>query len=90
MLGWRWKSAVVLLGVAQVYAARFTEGVAVTDPTERGDLDADEREMTSADLTGHDAEHGQEPDRPDADEPSQQRHHDAETEEDTASGGAPD
>jgi hypothetical protein len=54
----------------------------MTDPTERGDLDPDEREMTSADLTAHDAEHGQ--------EPSQQSHHDAETEEDTASGGAPD
>jgi hypothetical protein len=91
VLGWRWKSAVVLLGLAQVYAARFREGVAMTDPTERGDLGAGEREMTSADLTAHDAEHGQEPDRTDAEEePSQQRHHDAETDEDTASGGAPD
>jgi hypothetical protein len=67
----------------------------MTDPTERGDLDPDAREMTSADLTAHDAEHGQEPDRPEpggsgAGEPSQQSHHDAETEEDTASGGAPD
>ena len=62
----------------------------MTDPTERGDLDPGEREMTSADLTAHDAEHGQEPDREDDAEPSQQRHHDAETDEDTASGGAPD
>ncbi len=54
---------------------------------QRGDLDAGEREMTSADLTAHDAEHGQ---LPDEHEPSGQEHHDAETEEDTASGGAPD
>ncbi|MFJ3490177.1 hypothetical protein [Leifsonia aquatica] len=54
---------------------------------QRGDLDPGEREMTSADLTAHDAEHGE---LPDGAEPSQQSHHDAETEEDTASGGAPD
>ena len=62
----------------------------MTDPTERGELDPDEREMTTADLTAHDSEHGQEPDRPESGEPSQQSHHDAETDEDTASGGAPD
>ena len=62
----------------------------MTDPTERGDLDPDEREMTSADFTAHDSENGQEPDRPESGEPSQQSHHDAETDEDTASGGAPD
>jgi hypothetical protein len=49
---------------------------------QREDLAPGEREMTSADLTAHDAEHGQ--------EPSQQDHHDAGTEEDTASGGSPD
>ncbi|ERK72148.1 MULTISPECIES: hypothetical protein [Leifsonia] len=54
---------------------------------QRGDLDPGEREMTSADLTAHDGEHGE---LPDGAEPSQQSHHDAETEEDTASGGAPD
>jgi hypothetical protein len=54
---------------------------------QRGDLDPGDREMTSADLTAHDADAGQEPDRP---EPSGQGHHDPETEEDTASGGAPD
>jgi hypothetical protein len=62
----------------------------MTDPSERGDLAPDEREMTSADLTAHDAEHGQEPDVPETGEASGQSHHDPETEEDTASGGAPD
>jgi len=46
--------------------------------------------MTSADFTAHDSENGQEPDRPESGEPSQQSHHDAETDGDTASGGAPD
>lgn len=32
----------------------------MTDPQERGDLAPGEREMTSADLTAHDPEHGQE------------------------------
>ncbi|WP_349865371.1 hypothetical protein [Leifsonia sp. WHRI 6310E] len=54
---------------------------------QRGDLGPGEREMTSADLTAHDGEHGE---LPDGGEPSRQSHHDAETEEDTASGGAPD
>ncbi|WP_314146230.1 hypothetical protein [uncultured Leifsonia sp.] len=67
----------------------------MTDPTERGDLDPGEREMTSADLTAHDPEHGQEPggqepEREGEEEPSLQEHHNAETEADTVSGGAPD
>ncbi|MDN4613569.1 hypothetical protein P5G50_03800 [Leifsonia sp. F6_8S_P_1B] len=32
----------------------------MTDPQQRGDLAPSEREMTSADLTAHDPEHGQE------------------------------
>jgi hypothetical protein len=32
----------------------------MTDPQERGDLAPGEREMTSADLTAHDPEHGHE------------------------------
>jgi hypothetical protein len=54
------------------------------DPQNRPDLDDGEREMTSADFTAADPEHGQES------EPSQQQHHNAETDEDTASGGSPD
>lgn len=50
----------------------------------RPDLDEGEKEMTSADFTAAIHDHGQDS------EPSKQEHHNAETEEDTASGGAPD
>ena len=56
----------------------------MSDQQNRPDLDEGEREMTNSDFTASDPDHGQEK------EPSQQQHHNAETEEDTASGGAPD
>jgi hypothetical protein len=56
----------------------------MSDQQNRPDLEDGEHEMTNADFTASDPEHGQES------ESSQQQHHNAETDEDTASGGAPD
>lgn len=56
-----------------------------TDERDTDEQDTEGRPMTSADLTAHDPQHGQE-----RGESSNQDHHDPETEEDTASGGAPD
>jgi len=56
----------------------------MSDQQNRPDLDEGEHEMTNADFTASDPEHGKETD------PSEQQHHNPETEEDTASGGAPD
>jgi len=56
----------------------------MSEDQNRPDLSEGEHEMTNADFTASDPEHGQQS------QPSEQDHHDAETEEDTASGGAPE